>query len=437
MGGVIVADLTGDGLLDFVVTGPGTIDAYGHSGAPLWSLGREIRLSGKSEIEGLPGLHAPGVQVGDPDGDGTTDLLYLNHENGLVRLDAATGAHRETVAVSPPPAGAERWEHFVVANLRGTGDRDILFQATNAEGYRMGRYVAAFAFGDWRNPLWSTDRYVGCAHSGLRAVDIDGDGRDEVLGATIIEPNGRVVEWTRPIRFGRGLLEWVFGHRFDGVFNFPNYRGHLDAIHAADVDPAHAGLEVVALQEGGSDRVFLYGKEAPMWAKHFRNEEPQNAAVGDFDPARPGLEIWARSRFKQLKNPFVFSAAGELIADWDLIGALPESWTTEGIEEISPIHWDGSPRQLLAAKERHTHGHVAIIDALTGRFIRRFPTAARRLYVADIAGDWREELIVLTSDELILYANDEPLPAGSAENERLWNSPAYRRSKMTYNYYAT
>jgi hypothetical protein len=58
------------------------------------------------------------------------------------------------------------------------------------------------------------------------------------------------------------------------------------------------------------------------------------------------------------------------------------------------IDWTGGQKQLAAAKERHTAGNVAIFDPLTGAFPLRLNEEARRLYVADVTGDWREEIVV-------------------------------------------
>jgi len=53
-------------------------------------------------------------------------------------------------------------------------------------------------------------------------------------------------------------------------------------------------------------------------------------------------------------------------------------------------------------------GSVALFEPLTGRFVKVFKEEADRLYVADVLGDWREEVIVLSGNELHVYANTEP-----------------------------
>lgn len=121
----------------------------------------------------------------------------------------------------------------------------------------MGRFLAAYAIdellrkGEAASPLRARDDFLATAHNGARIADLDGDGRHEVLGGDIVGPDGK------------------------RLFGF-SIKKHLDSVFVANVRPDLPGLEVVALEEGGPERVFLYnhterlfrsdaGVAAPAW----------------------------------------------------------------------------------------------------------------------------------------------------------------------------
>ncbi len=416
-GSMIAADLDGQWPLELLVTGPGYLGAYSTDGTRLWSHEVDIRVGGQSESQGLPGHHGPGVQAADMDDDGAAEVLFLTQDDTLHVLEGASGNERWAATI-PHPQGAERWEHLAVASFRSAANRDVLLQATNADGYRMGRYVAAFPLDhllEWRaEPLWRRDDFLSCAHNGARLADIDGDGRDEVLGGTVLDDDGTIL--------GR----------------FP-VRGHLDSIYAADVRPDLPGLEVVSLEEGGRgeerNRVFVMSAAGEMLVStHYDHQEPQNAAVGRFDAGREGVQVWCRSRYNEHQKPFVFDGRGELIAHWEMDDVAPEGWTASGVEVIWTIDWSGGEVQLAAAKERHTSGDVCVFSPMTGEFAVRIPETAARIYVADVLGDWREEIVVWNADKLHVYENLAANPR--PDRERLWNQQHYRRSKHVWNYYS-
>ena len=424
VGGIVVADVNGDHLLDYLVTKPGYLAVYHHNGAKLWVKKIDIRVVGQAENNGLPGWHGPGVQVADVDGDGQREVVFLTNDGNLHILEGSTGKSKRVVKPSLIP-GVEKWEHVIIANLRGLGDRDFIFQACpqsgpdSQRGARRARLMAAFpAEAPQGVPLWQTDHYWAPAHGPARIADLDGDGRDEVAGVTIIDHDGKFVN------------EWDYSSKWDlerdGSF-------HIDAMFIYDVRPDLPGLEVVLLEEG-ADHVSLVNMEQFIWRADYQHREPQNAAVGEFDLDRPGLEIWFRGRENKHQKPFVLDASGQFIAGYEMDKVAPEGWTVDGVEVIWTIDWTGAAKQLAAAKERHKSGDVAIFDPITGKFLHRFKEKADRLYVADVSGDWREEMIVVSGNEIHVYHNAASNP--NPNRQRLWDENYYRRSKMTWNYYS-
>lgn len=411
-GGMIVADLDADGAMDYLVTVPGHVAAYANDGAKLWVLKTDVVVGGSSESQGLPGHHGPGVAAGDVDGDGRCEVLFLTKDSTLHVVDGKTG--RPKAKAKPPcPEQAERWEVAMIADFRGAGaDRDVLLQATNKKGYRTGKFLAAYSLAGLlrgEKPLWRTDRFVSCAHNAARLADINGDGRDEVLGATIFSATGKLLARAIPDRY------------------------HMDSVFVADARPEKPGLEVVLLEEG-SNQVQLLGCDGPIWRSHFKKQEPQNAAVGRFRKGSDEIFIWCRSRYNEHQKPFVFDSSGKKVFDYRMDDVAPEGWTASGVEVIHTIDWTGEPQQLACAKERHESGDVCLFEPLTGKFVKRIEEKADRLYVADVTGDWREEIIVLNGSELHVYQNRKPNPR--PQHERLWSDRNYRRLKQCHNYYS-
>ncbi len=412
IGGIITADVDDDGLMDYLVTKPGVVTCAHHDGRTLWTLKRDVGVRGQSESQGLPGWHGPGAQAADIDGDGKTEVLFMTKDGNLNVVDGATGKDKHDPIAVKPLVGMNAWELAIVANFRGRGDRDILFQATNPKGYRMGKFLTAYAYekGGQLRKLWSTDKYLGCAHNCARIADLDGDGKDEVLGATVLGPDGKL------------------------LYRLPRFRGHLDSIFVYDVLPQRPGLEIVALQEGGAQRVFLFDHKGLVWQSDHKRQEPQNAAVGRFDPKRKDLQVWCRTRYNEHQKPFVLDAEGKLVGEYRMDEVAPKGWTVRGVEAIWCIDWTGGESQLACAKERHRSGDVAVFEPIGGKFVKSFKTKADRLYVADVSGDWREEILVVNGTRLEIYHNDAPNPR--PDRPRLWSQPHYRRSKMTWNYYS-
>lgn len=410
-GGIIVADADNDHRMDYLVTAPGHLVVLANDGRELWRKSVDIGVGGQSESEGLPGHHGPGVAAADVDGDGRTEVVFLTKDSVLHIVDGATGREKAT-ARPPVPEGAARWELAMIATFQEGENRDVLLQATNEKGYRMGRFLAAYRIDELlagKEPLWATDRFVSCAHNGARLADLDGDGRDEVLGATILSPQGRLLVEAAP------------------------FEGHMDSVFVADVRPGTTGLEVVLLEEG-SNHVQLLGLGGVLWRAHYERQEPQNATLGRFKAGSDEMFIWCRSRYDQHQKPFAFDSKGDLASHYEMDSVAPADWTLSGIEVIHRIDWTGERQQLACAKERHKRGDVCVLEPLTGKFVERFKIQADRLYVADVSGDWREEILVISGDELHIHENTASNPR--PDEPRLWNDRNYGRLKQCYNYYS-
>ena len=77
---------------------------------------------------------------------------------------------------------------------------------------------------------------------------------------------------------------------------------------------------------------------------------------------------------------------------------------------------------------------MGLFEPLTGRFVLHIKEQADRLYVADVMGDWREEIIALSADDLHIYRNPAANPRPN--EPRKWDNRKYRGLKQCHNYYS-
>ncbi len=430
-GGVVAYDVDSDGDRDLVLSQPEAVMAIdATSGAELWTVrGASVWLSTSSERYGLPGSQGPGLAVGDVDADGVIEVLWITRDNRLRVIDGRSGQTERTLSLPTPPANTlnSRWEHVVVANFRGEGDRDILLQTSastdNDRSYHRDKHQYAFRYSDLAlsqqgaAPLWKVDDFVSLSHGVGRVFDLDGDGRDEVVGGSILSSEGR------------------FLHSVIGNTSFP----HLDSLSVGDIDPTISGIEVVSPQESGTPYVFLYNKQDKIWQSNHRSsgslpgetaKDGDKVQIGDFDTSRLGLEMWFRGGNSATQT--VLDRQGNEIARY--------SWNSSriggnGVESIHRIRWTGGAKEHLAGKARHVAGNVAIFDALSGDIVFKVEAQAQRVFVADVTGDWREELIVVENGRIRIFVNNQTNP--DPQRQSLWADPNYKRIKVVWNYYSS
>jgi hypothetical protein len=432
-GSIFAHELDGDGLMDFVVTATGNVAAYDHWGGLLWREQVAIRLSDSANGGyGFPGRHAPGAIAGDMDGDGQAEVAYLT-ESGRLRIhDGKTGALKSEAHEFP---GAEA---IAIANFRGLGDRDALVQYSQWE-------LRAISLEDGQT-LWHTQTWEGIEHSAVRVADVDGDGRDDVVGPNFLGPDG--------VRLNGWDLAQQRGTHYDG----------LDSLAIGDIVPG--GPLEVAVAETAPDKsgigimsgeTIVTNPDAIVWATIRPSEDipptgqcatekdPDKLAIGDFDSSRPGLEVFARSACAN--HPWLMDATGAIFASWNVADTAPAGWflggppvegSEGGIDVVTPIRWQSGDQQQLLLKERHLDRMAAIVSATDGVFMKVFDVTAARSYAADVAGDHREEAIIVEArtgqnGRVLIFWNDAP---SSETRERPWAAQHYRRIKQNYNYYS-
>ncbi|MGX7825997.1 rhamnogalacturonan lyase [Actinokineospora sp. 24-640] len=230
------------------------------------------------------------------------------------------------------------------------------------------------------------------AHS-LSAADVDGDGRHEIVygGATIDDD---------------GTLRYSSSAVLPPGSANPGARerlGHGDALHVTDIDPARPGLEIHMVHEGARNAPFGHtlrdAATGEVLHGAYTGVDTGRGMVGDVRPDVPGLETWA-------SLPGGAGAAGLWSAD-----GRPLDTRIPGTN--MSIRWAGDLTTQIVNGATPT-----VDDWLRGRMLTTEGTLTNNgtkgnpSLVADVLGDWREELLVRTEDSSALRIHVSTEPTG-------------------------
>jgi rhamnogalacturonan endolyase len=265
-----------------------------------------------------------------------------------------------------------------------------------------------------QNPEWATLTTQGF-HS-LSAADVDGDGKQEIVyGSATLDDDGSLLYSSYDT-----LPE---GSSAPGTLA---KLGHGDAMHVTDIDPNRPGLEIFTVHEGGTGAPYGYSLRDAATGEviygEYTGKDTGRGMIGDIDPSVPGIETWA-TRLR--------SASG------DSLGA-----TYPGTNQS--IRWaaDGTTQIINGIAD----ADVTIDSYTDGRLLTATGTRSNNgtkgtaALVADVFGDWREELLVRTADssairiftatdvtdrKLYTLMHDTQYRAEVARQNVTYNQPSY------------
>ncbi|MBT3375499.1 MAG: hypothetical protein HN742_14410 [Lentisphaerae bacterium] len=400
-----IVDLDGDGRLDYVIKQPrdnidpaGTywrrspdtykIEAYTHDGQFLWRndlgwaiergiwyspyVAHDLDGDGKAEV-------AAKIGEGDPRNEEQEGRVTAGPE-WMVVWDGMTG--KEITRVPWPDREGFRAYSRISRNqmavayldgktpcllaLRGTYDR----MKVDAYQLRDGKLEL----------LWTYDneelsaRYQGQGAHFTRAIDVDGDGRDEVmLGSLMLDDTG--------------IPLWTLG------------LGHNDHAYVGDIDPHRPGLEIYygiesRVRKNGmclvdaADGSILWGYGEPT--RHIHG----TGMCADIDPTVAGLECFGLDCVSKKpdirKGPWLWAADGALL--WFDEPQLPKTYS------LDALYWDADLQKELVRGGKITDYLGGPVGRISGSLV----------LIADVLGDWREEVITSVPGELRIYSSTIP-----------------------------
>jgi len=432
---VWVGDLDGDGEYDYVVdrqTSPQTLEAYRGDGTFLWTMNLGPNSVNQDNIE--PGSSTvdvgnwDGVTVYDFDSDGDAEVA-VRIADGVTFGDGATWTHaddsRQWMAILDGRTGAlSRYSSIPttyladgplaarlgVAYLNGSTPSLVAFMKNRQDGGAFNLMIGAWKYdGASLDRQWTWQRGSQNAPDGhnTRAVDVNGDGTDEVAEI------GFVLN-------GDGTLRYSMGPR--GII-------HGDRFHLADMDPARPGLEGYGVQQDNPSGLLEYYYDAStgalIWQHYGGPADVGRGMAADIDSRRPGMEVWSFSGLynaptNTLTEPDTTKRPWPALGLWwdgDLTAELLNDGKIEKWDPLNPTATGSVPRLVST----WTHGAV---DASQG---------VNPTFVGDILGDWREEAVYTNAsyNELIIFTTNQPT---ATRLYTLAHNPAYRNA-MTFKGY--
>ena len=446
---IALADLNGDGEYDYIIKYPGSavdpgvwrrsentfkIEAYLSDGTYLWTkdLGWNIEqgvwyspfvafdLNGDGRAEIAVKTAPIDKDYRDPDGR-VTGIVPHRSNAAIVDqlpepcpeycsiLDGITGEENDRV---PWPGQARSFgdynrnnrQQMAVAYLDGKTPALLVNRGT----YRRMVLDAYQLNGDKLEKLWSWDgdeenpiiRSMN-AHS-ITCYDVDGDGRDEVImGSVVIDDNGEAL-WSA------GL-----GHPDKAVIGkiIPDRDG-LQILYAIEVFQDTCGIALVDARTGKY-----------IWTINQYTQHIGSGFAADIDPAYPGLECFGAEDGKAgRRDRYMFTANGEMIGeDADVPGDKNWFWWDSGLlrattEMAATVAPPAIPDRLRMVREFN-------INLYKGKVLDGGPIQGNIVSVADIKGDWREEIITSVPGEIRIYST--PIPAVD-RRVCLMQDPLYR-----------
>lgn len=462
IGDCSTGDLDGDGRYEIVVhrtskgrdnsfngiTGTPVLEAYQLDGTFLWRIDLGINIR--------EGEHYTQFMVYDLDGDGRAEIAcktadgtkdgtgkilgdkdkdWRNLQAGSQKLgriltgpefftlfDGLTGAALKTVDYIPSRDPIDGW-----GGNGGNGGND-------AYGNRCERYLACVAYLDGKHPsvvmcrgvygrtvlaAWDwrggelTSRWVfdsGISYPPFADASPYSGMGGHALAVADVDADGKdeiVYQGMTVDDNGKGL--------------FSTGRRHGDALHISDFDPARPGLELYLITENEEDTVKLKTPGAGLhdartgkilWS-HSPGVDFGRGIVADIDPRHPGAEVWGGpSQLRTIQGREI--GPPPPLADWVIW------WDGDLLREIyggnKVLKWNPETAKVKPIFE--------VEPAFPGR--SRF-SGSRPSLAADLLGDWREEIVVPGPGDKSLRVYTTTIPTGHRITT-LMHDPQYRLS---------
>ena len=425
-----IGDLDGDGQYELIVkwypsnakdnsisgyTGNTIIDAYKLDGTKLWriDLGKNIRS----------GAHYTQMMVYDLDGDGKAELAVKTADGttdsqGNVIGDANADYRNSGGYVLSGPEFLTIFDGLTGKALTTTDydpSRGNVSDWGDGYGNRVDRFLAGIAYLDGERPslIMARGYYTRAVVAAYNFRDgeltkvwtFDSNDPEHKAYAGQGYHNLSVADVDQD-----GKDEIVYGAAAiddNGKGLYSTGLGHGDAQHVGDLDPTRSGLEMFAVHE---DKNTKYGIEfrdvetgETIWGE-YTGKDTGRGASADIDPRHPGNESWAVGGAWNDTTGGLFTAKGEKISTTIPPANFVIWWDGDLQREILDHgQFDDAAQVGVGQIGKWDYENNKMVNLLTanGTFSNN-STKGNPSLQADILGDWREEAIWRTEDSTAL-----------------------------------
>ena len=317
-------------------------------------------------------------------------------------------------------------EHPSVIIGRGYYTRTTVTAYDFLDGHFIRRFTADSGHVPMRNPFNDNSHagqgtspthglFAGQGNHSMAIADVDGDGCQEIVyGAAVIDQDG-------------SLLYSSYGPMPDGsMAKF----GHGDSMHCGVIDPDRPGMQIFNVFEGAKAAPWGFALRDAETGEVFFGEPADTdlgrCMVGDVVPGVRGLQCWVNETFDVHGNKLNVPLLGTNFSiRW---AADMSTQITDGAnyltQEQNGCVMDSTHGVMLAPENTKTNNG----------------TKGNPCLVADIFGDFREEILLRTADSsaIRIYTNtditihklftllhDPQYRVGVAWQNNCYNQPCY------------
>lgn len=275
---------------------------------------------------------------------------------------------------------------------------------------------------------------AGQGDHSLSVADVDGDGKDEIIyGAACIDDDGSV-------------LYSSYDYLPDGTYA---KMGHGDSMHVAHIDPDREGFQIFNVFEGAEAAPYGYALRDARTGEviHGTDENGNDTGkfgvfattdlgrcmIGDIDPNVRGLQCWVND---------VYTCKGQKMEHKAPSTNQAIRWAADLSTQVidGPDYLDGEHRGVI---NDITHGVLLSPEGT----LTNNGTKGNPCLVADLFGDYREEIILRLEDNsaLRIYTNTEisdhklytPMDDVMYRTSIAWQNTCYNQTGYTSYYYAS